>query len=64
MAVIDPADKLIQEKLDLNFGEEVLFGRKVFFEVVIGVLENEIDFAFLHFIVNVLQPMLKMKSTG
>ena len=63
MAVIDPADELIHKELNFDFGEKVLFGRKVFFEVVVGVLENEIDFTFLHFVVYILKSMLKMKST-
>ncbi len=58
MAVIDSTNELIHEKLDLLFGEMILFGRKVFFEIVFGVFEDEIKFVLINFVENIFEAEL------
>lgn len=59
MAVVDSTNELIHEKLDLLFGEMILFGRKVFFEIVFGVFEDEIEFVLIDFVENIFETELK-----
>jgi hypothetical protein len=63
MTVINSRNELIHEKLDLLFGKGIFFGRKVFFEIVVGVFEDEIKFVLVDFVENVLEAELIWKFT-